>query len=209
MPHDSAISASAAMAVSSGRSAPRRQRADAGEQQDGERRGRAARCSRRTRRGQRHGQHRAPRLRRRAQRRGVLPQALHQNDHAKPEQQPAQQPRHVAGAHAQRGADRIVARHPQPERGDGDEQQARQHIGAGEDVATAMACAVAARRSSTRTAPLLTATDRRRAPPRARSARGTPSQRIGLAATAPASGEVATQGAHHFPSLFGITGSSR
>ena len=35
-------------------------------------------------------------------------QALHKNDGAEPEQDPAQQPRHIAGAHAQRGADRII-----------------------------------------------------------------------------------------------------
>ena len=58
----------------------------------------------------------------------VSQQALHQHDGAEPHQQPAQQPRHIAGAHAQRGADGIVARHPQPERRDGDEHQPRQHI---------------------------------------------------------------------------------
>ena len=61
-------------------------------------------------------------------------QPLHQDNDAESEQDPAQQPRHVAGAHAQRGADGIVAREPQPEQRHADEQQARQHVLAREDV---------------------------------------------------------------------------
>jgi len=50
------------------------------------------------------------------------------NENAEPGQHPAQEPRHVAGAHAQRGADRIVARQEQSERSDGDEHQASEHV---------------------------------------------------------------------------------
>jgi hypothetical protein len=61
-------------------------------------------------------------------------QSLHQNDGAEPHQNPAQQPRHVAGAHAQRRADRIIAREPQPERRDTDEHEPGQHVLAREDA---------------------------------------------------------------------------
>src|SRR5262249_28283089 len=53
---------------------------------------------------------------------------LQENDGAEPEQDPAQQPRHIARAHAQRGADRIVAREKQPERRDADEHEPGDHV---------------------------------------------------------------------------------
>src|SRR2546423_8226041 len=65
-------------------------------------------------------------------------QSLHQNDGAEPHQNPAQQPRHVAGAHAQRRADGIIARKPQPERRDADEHEPGQHVLAREDAPRGM-----------------------------------------------------------------------
>src|SRR5262249_2941440 len=56
-----------------------------------------------------------------------LAQSLHENDGAEAEQEPTQQPRHVAGTHAQGGANGIIAREPQAERRHRDEEQAGQH----------------------------------------------------------------------------------
>ncbi len=132
--HDNAISTRAASAVSSGRSArvakaptpasstiattsPSRSMLSANSHQ---------RC--------RHRDDRAPGRRLRWHRARRLAPALDHDQRAESEQRPAQEPRHVAGAHPQRRADRIVARYPKAERGHRHEQQPGQHVVAPEHL---------------------------------------------------------------------------
>ena len=63
-----------------------------------------------------------------------LAQPLQHDRCPEPQENPAQQARHIAGAHAQRSADRIVAREPQAERRNADEHQAGEHVLAREDA---------------------------------------------------------------------------
>src|SRR5712691_243141 len=78
-----------------------------------------------------HEDHRAPTPR--GSRLGLLlraglAQPLEQDDASQSQQKPAQQPGNVAGPHAQRGADRVVAGNPQAQNRDPQEHQSGEHM---------------------------------------------------------------------------------
>src|SRR5262245_55945750 len=111
--------------------ARRRNGADPGEQQNGDHQPQVLDGEAEDHQARGHEQRRPPRKRRpRAELANAtrLAQALDQDEDAEGKQDPAQEARHVAGAHAQRRADGIVARHPQAEDRDACEHQAGKHV---------------------------------------------------------------------------------